>query len=135
MTPEGTTGPLDLPWWDAKKHQALAEIATAMQAPGTIGSNIWSAFKDLAQTAVGPPMEDTGDPVQNSRNLMQGLAGVGSVMKFPGPKIPTYGVTELPAVPGLMSKFLSGSQQEIYARLLAAGHTPEKALAVAKLQP
>jgi hypothetical protein len=134
---EGTVGPLDLPWWDAKKHQALAEIATAMQAPETIGPNVWGAVKDWARLVVGPPLEDTGDPVQNAQNLMQGFVGIGSIHKFPGsgPRIPTYGVTELPPAPGLMSRFLSPAQQALYAKLVAAGHTPEKALAFAKLQP
>jgi len=60
-----------LSWIDAKKRQVMAELATAMAAPETVGPNIWQAVKDLS-TLIGR-QEDTGDPVQNSRNLMGGF--------------------------------------------------------------
>lgn len=104
LLPEG------LAWLDSKKRQALAEVATAMAAPETAGSNLWSALRDMGRNVGVVPQEDTGDPVQNARNLMMGF-GVGSIHKFPGsgPRIPTYGVTELPQTPELMQKFSRGN--------------------------
>lgn len=108
----GATG-----WLDAVKHGVMAQIATALAAPETVGPNLWSALRDMGKNLAGP--EDTGSPVQNSRNLMMGFgtAPLG-VVKFPGgmPRLPTYGVEEHAGLPPELTQEQLAKVQDFLAK-------------------
>jgi hypothetical protein len=85
--------------------------ATARQiAEALSGGRVWDAIKVLGRN-ISPQLGDTGDPVQNSRNLMMQLGQFGGMIK--GPRATSWNPTVEEAAFLLRGK--DRSPEDIYA--------------------